>query len=101
LTVWWQSIIWTGFVLLAAFLMVSTWRFYSGKEINLRTRHPFRLFVMFAALLALIWFFSQYVLFIITLGYMFSGVLFRMIYSLRRKSVPPPPPPYTEASQLP
>jgi CDP-diacylglycerol--serine O-phosphatidyltransferase len=85
---------------LAAFLMVSTWRFYSGKDINLRTRHPFRLFVPFALLLALIWFFSQYVLFILALGYMFSGVFFRVLYALRRRTAPPPPPTYTEVSEL-
>lgn len=94
---WWESAIWTGFVLLAAFLMVSTWRFYSGKEINLRSPHPFRLMVLFAALIALTWIFSQYVLFIIAVGYMFSGVVFRLLYSFRRKM--PPPSTYTEASQ--
>ncbi len=95
---WWESVIWTGFVLLASFLMVSTWRFYSGKEINLKSPHPSRLIVLLAGVLMLIWFFSQYVLFLIAVGYMFSGVVFRLMYFFRRKS--PPPPTYTEASQL-
>ena len=33
--------------------MVSTWRFYSFKDIDFRSRHPFRLIVLIAALFAL------------------------------------------------
>ena len=36
LQVWWLSIGWGVFVFAIAFLMVSTWRFYSFKELNLR-----------------------------------------------------------------
>ena len=35
---WWLSIGWGVFVFAIAFLMVSTWRFYSFKEINLASR---------------------------------------------------------------
>ena len=40
---WWVAIIWLVLVGLAGFLMVSTWRFWSGKEINLSRRHPFQM----------------------------------------------------------
>jgi CDP-diacylglycerol--serine O-phosphatidyltransferase len=97
---WWSAALWIALVLAASFLMVSTWRFYSFKDINLRSRHSFRLIIPFGGLLALGWFFSEYVLFALALAYTFSGVLARVVYSLRRKS-PPPPPPYQEASELP
>jgi phosphatidylserine synthase len=32
-------------LVVVAYLMVSTWRFYSFKDIDLRARHPFRLIV--------------------------------------------------------
>ncbi len=38
---WWVAIPWLLLVGLSAFLMVSTWRFWSGKEINLSRSHPF------------------------------------------------------------
>jgi CDP-diacylglycerol--serine O-phosphatidyltransferase len=95
---WWQAALWLVCVLAAALLMVSTWRFYSFKDINLRSRHSFRLIIPLGGLLALAWFFSEYVLFALALAYMLSGVLARLAYLLRRRS--PPPPPYKEASEL-
>jgi len=79
--------------------MVSTWRFYSFKDIHFGSRQPFRLIVLFGALFALIWFFSRWVLFAIALIYMFSGVWWRLQWIFRRRPSPPPPPVYEEASQ--
>ena len=45
-----------------------------------------------AALIALIWFASQYVLFALALVYILSGVLARLSFVFRRPTVPPPPP---------
>ena len=92
LAIWWWAAIWLGLLVACAFLMVSTWRFYSFKDINLRGRHPFRNVVFIGALIASIWFFSHYVLFFIALTYMLSGVLARVPYVLRRRTTPPPPP---------
>src|ERR1039458_5662021 len=39
---WWIAVPWLGLVALAGFLMVSTWRFWSGKEINFSRSHPFQ-----------------------------------------------------------
>jgi CDP-diacylglycerol--serine O-phosphatidyltransferase len=78
--------------------MVSTWRFYSFKDIDFRSRHPFRLIILLGALFALIFFFSEKVLFAIALLYMFSGVFWRLQWMFRRRSQPPPPT-YKEASQ--
>jgi len=86
-------------IVAAAYLMVSTWRFYSFKDIDFRSRQPFRLIVLFGLLFAGLWFFSQWLLFIIALAYMASGVIWRLQWIFRRKRNPPTPP-YKEASQI-
>jgi len=72
--------------------MVSTWRFPSFKDIDLRHRHPFRGIVLIGAMIAGIWIYSQYVLFLMAITYMLSGVLLRFSYAIRRRKVNPPPP---------
>lgn len=72
---------WIVLIGLVGFLMVSTWRFWSGKEINLADRHPFQLLVLIGATVAVTILFSQVLLFIIALSYMFSGLLARGAYS--------------------
>lgn len=98
LAIWWWSAIWLALLVACAFLMVSTWRFYSFKDIDLRGRHPFGSVVLIGILIASIWYFSHYVLFFIALVYMLSGVLARVPYVLRRRSAPPPPPAYQGAA---
>jgi CDP-diacylglycerol---serine O-phosphatidyltransferase len=95
---WWTAACWLMMVVVVGYLMVSTWRFYSFKDIDFRSRHPFRLIIIFAMLFAAIWFFSRPVLFVIAIFYMASGVLWRLQWIFRRKT-PPAPPPYREASQ--
>ncbi len=95
---WYTALTWLAMVTTVGYLMVSTWRFYSFKDIDFRARRPFRLIVILAALFALIFFFSRWVLFVIALLYMVSGVFWRLQWIFRRRSNPPPPP-YQEASQ--
>jgi CDP-diacylglycerol--serine O-phosphatidyltransferase len=92
------AVAWAAMVTTVGYLMVSTWRFYSFKDIDFRSRHPFRLIVLLAALFALIYFYSGKVLFAIALLYMASGVFWRLQWIFRRRSGPPPPS-YKEASQ--
>lgn len=92
------ALAWSAMVTTIGYLMVSTWRFYSFKDIDFRSRHPFRLIVLMAALFALIFFFSQKVLFVIAILYMASGVFWRLQWIFRRRPGPPPPS-YKEASQ--
>ncbi|WP_158749584.1 CDP-diacylglycerol--serine O-phosphatidyltransferase [Acidobacterium sp. S8] len=87
----WVAIIWMVLVGLIGFLMVSTWRFWSGKEINLSNRHPFQWMVLIGLVLYALVFFSQYVLILMALMYMFSGILARIAYSSRRGRRLPPP----------
>ena len=96
---WSMAIAWLLMVIAVSYLMVSTWRFYSFKDIDLRSRQPFRLVILLAMLFAAIWFYSRQVLFIIALLYMFSGVVWRLQWIFRRRGNPPPPA-YKEASQI-
>ncbi|MFP5229302.1 MAG: CDP-diacylglycerol--serine O-phosphatidyltransferase [Acidobacteriota bacterium] len=81
---WWLAIIWGLLVGFIGFLMVSTWRFWSGKEINLTGRQPFRWIVLLGVSIYLLVFFSRVVLLVLALVYMFSGILARLAYSWRR-----------------
>ncbi|MCU1305314.1 MAG: CDP-diacylglycerol--serine O-phosphatidyltransferase [Acidobacteriaceae bacterium] len=83
---WWLSVVWVLLVFATGFLMVSTWRFYSPKDIDLKKQHPFTAFVLIAGLVAAIWFFSKPVLFFMAMTYMLYGVLSRLAYILRRPS---------------
>ena len=99
ITSWYTALTWALLLISVAYLMVSTWRFYSFKDIDFRARHPFQWILVIGALLAGIRFFSHTVLFAIALLYMFSGVFWRLKWILRRKSDRPSPPAYKEASQ--
>jgi CDP-diacylglycerol--serine O-phosphatidyltransferase len=88
---------WMLMVVVVGYLMVSTWRFYSFKDIDFRSRHPFRLIVIFGIIGASILLFSRPALFIIAILYMASGVLWRLQWIFRKR--PPAPPAYRQASQ--
>ena len=81
----WLALTWMVVVGLAGFLMVSTWRFWSGKEINFSGRHPFQLLVLLALFIYALVAFSDYLLFILWFGYMFSGIGARFAYSWQRR----------------
>ena len=91
LQIWWLSMGWGVFVLAIAFLMVSTWRFYSFKELNFRRPLNFRWIIVFGGIIGLAWFFSRYVLFLLALVYTLAGVLARLSFVFRRPNMPPPP----------
>jgi CDP-diacylglycerol--serine O-phosphatidyltransferase len=80
-----MSILWLGLILGTGFLMVSSWRFWSGKEINLGDRHPIRLLAIITTVVVLLLMYSEWMLIIIALGYLVSGVLARLAYSWSRE----------------
>lgn len=96
---WYTALTWLAMVAAVGYLMVSTWRFYSFKDIDFRSRHPFRSILFLGALFAGIWFFSRPMLFVVALLYMISGVFWRLQWVFRRRPSPPSPPAYKEASQ--
>jgi CDP-diacylglycerol--serine O-phosphatidyltransferase len=87
---WYTAMTWLAMVAAVGYLMVSTWRFYSFKDIDFNSRHPFRLIILLGALFAGVWFFSKPVLFGVALLYTFSGVFWRLQWMFRRRKQPPP-----------
>ena len=81
---WWVAIPWL-LVGLSGFLMVSTWRFWSGKEINFSRSHPFQLLFVLAIVFYVIFQYSHFVFFAIGLTYVFSGIWARAAYGWSRR----------------
>ncbi len=76
--------IWIAFLALLGFLMISTWRYYSFKDINLRSPRSTLIVVIFGLLIILIWNYSQIVLLLLALAYVMSGIVIRVLGLLRR-----------------
>ena len=79
------AFVWIGLLLFTGFLMVSRWRFWSGKEINLGSQQPVRLLVVLMVIAALLARFSEYLLISIALAYMVSGMWARFIYAAQSR----------------
>ncbi len=82
---WWVAIPWVMMVGLCGFLMVSTWRFWSGKEINFSRSHPFQVLVLVAIVMYVLIRYSNVVMFGIGITYMFSGIGARAAYGWSRR----------------
>ena len=82
---WWVALLWLGMVGLCGFLMVSTWRFWSGKEINFSRAHPFQLLFVLAIVFYVMLRYSNVVFFAIGITYMFSGIWARAAYGWSRR----------------
>lgn len=93
---WWLAPVWLAVLVVVGFLMVSTWRFPSFKDLHLNRRHPFQTLLLICIPGALIWFYSEYVLFIIATVYTCSGIFTRFAWILRRR---PKQPAYEEAPE--
>jgi len=84
LVYWPLSVAWLGLLLLLGFLMVSTWRYYSFKDINLRSPRSPLLLILLGGLIYLIWNYSQPVLMLMAASYVLSGVVIRILGILKR-----------------
>ena len=82
---WRVAVVWLLLIAGTGFLMVSSWRFWSGKEITSGGRLPFQMVVLLALGLILTWMFHRWVLIFIALGYLVSGVLARLAYAWQRR----------------
>ena len=81
----WISLVWLALVAFVGFLMVSSWRFWSGKEIDMGERKPGRMLVFFLVMIGIILEWHQTALLVIALGYLVSGVTARLAYSWKRR----------------
>ena len=79
------SIVWMLLLMGVGFLMVSSWRFWSGKEIEGGGRHPFQTFVLLGFLIAVLWMWSEYALISISMAYLVSGLIARVAYGWGRR----------------
>jgi CDP-diacylglycerol--serine O-phosphatidyltransferase len=97
--VWWvYSVAWLGLMALLSFLMVSTWRYRSFKNLSLvRPRSP-RSVVLFGIVIFLIWNYSRPVLISIALLYIGSGIVIRLGGIARRLVRPSRSEPEEQAS---
>jgi len=82
----WLSLVWLALVAFVGFLMVSSWRFWSGKEIDTNTRKPGRLLVLLVVVIGIIVEWDQIALLVLALGYLLSGVMARLAYSWNRRA---------------
>jgi CDP-diacylglycerol---serine O-phosphatidyltransferase len=87
---WWVfSALWLALLALLCFLMVSTWRYPSFKDLSLlRPRSPLT-YLPVIVLLYLIWDLSQPVLLAMSIAYVLSGIIIRAGGIVRRKLNPP------------
>ena len=83
---------WLALLGLMSFLMVSTWRYRSFKDLNLlQPRSPLSI-IFVGSVIFLVWNYSQPVLFAMCFTYTASGILVRIGGLLRRKTAPIPTP---------
>ncbi len=82
---WPASVAWLALLAMLAFLMVSTWRYQSFKDIQLlRPRSPLTV-VGLGSLIYLLWTYTEPVLLAITTGYVLSGIVIRAGGVIRRR----------------
>jgi len=87
---WVLSVAWLALLGLLAFLMVSTWRYPSFKDLSLtRPRSPLTL-VIVGCVIYLIWTLSQPVLLVMSGSYVLSGIVIRVGGIVRRRLRPSP-----------
>ena len=84
---------WIGLLVVVALLMVSTWRYPSFKEINLKGPRSPLIVIFFGALIYMIWNYSQSVLLGLATVYVGSGIVIRAAGIIRRRFRPHGPPP--------
>jgi len=82
---WPIAILWLGLLALLGFLMVSTWRYYSFKGISLRQPHTPLIIILLGALVFAIWNYGHFVLPVMAVGYVSSGIAIRLGGVFRRR----------------
>jgi CDP-diacylglycerol--serine O-phosphatidyltransferase len=91
-------VVWLGLLLLLGFLMVSTWRYYSFKGINLNRAYSPLIIILLGGLIYATWNYSEIVFLVLTVSYVGSGILIRVGGIVRRRLRHAPPAP-TRAEQ--
>ncbi len=82
---------WLVVLLGTSLLMISTWRYHSFKDLDLKRKRKFAVVIGVAGIVALIWFYSEVVLLLIAGGYVLSGIVGKLSHLLRRPRMEPHP----------
>jgi CDP-diacylglycerol--serine O-phosphatidyltransferase len=90
---WPLSAGWLALLALLSFLMVSTWRYHSFKDIQLLSPHSPLTVIVWGGLFYLIWNFSHPVLLAMAVVYVGSGIVIRVGGIVRRRLRPASPRP--------
>lgn len=81
----WIALVWVALIGFTSFLMVSNWRFWSAKEMTSGKRRPFQTVALIGVIGALIGLYHRYMLILLAMIYLVSGVLARLAYSWSRR----------------
>lgn len=81
----WMSGVWMALIAGTSFLMVSSWRFWSGKELKVSDQQPVRYVLLLVVFLVVVVAESRYALIVIAMFYLVSGVVARVLYSWGRR----------------
>jgi CDP-diacylglycerol--serine O-phosphatidyltransferase len=79
------AIAWLGLLLLLAFLMISTWRYYSFKGIALNKAYSPLIIILLGGFIYALWNYSHAVLLIVAVTYVGSGIVIRIGGIIRRR----------------
>ena len=97
---WIISALWLALLGLLSFLMVSTWRYPSFKDLSLtHPRSPLSIILM-GVLIFLVWKFSQPVLLVLAISYVSGGIAIRIGGIVRRRLRPQAQPPREPEHQI-
>jgi CDP-diacylglycerol---serine O-phosphatidyltransferase len=89
---WWPlSVAWLILLTALGLLMVSTWRYYSFKGVNLNKPYTWVLMIVLGAVIYAIWDWPQLVLFGLATAYVASGIVIRVGGIVRRRLRHAPP----------
>jgi CDP-diacylglycerol--serine O-phosphatidyltransferase len=79
-----SALLWSFLILLLAFLMISTARYYSFKEFAVKKARPSRALFGTAMLISLIYLYSEVVLLVMATVYVGSGLIYELVHMVRR-----------------
>jgi CDP-diacylglycerol---serine O-phosphatidyltransferase len=98
---WWPlAVAWLALLALLGFLMVSTWRYYSFKGINLNRAYSPLLLILLGAFIYAIRNYSRTVLVAMAGAYVGSGIVIRIGGIVRRRLRPQHPHPHAPEHQI-